>query len=126
MKARIWIGRVTTALVALAMIGSAAGKLAGSAKMVEELTHAGIPREAIIPIAMLELTCLTLFLLPRTTLLGLLLVTGYFGGATLTHVVAHQSLAPPLVIGLWAWISAYLRTPQIQELLPVARPVEAR
>jgi hypothetical protein len=109
LKNRTRTGWGLSALVALALTMSAAGKIAGVPKMVDGLVKAGIPREAIVPIAILELTCLALYLVRRSTVVGTLLLTGFFGGATLTHLIAHESLIPPLLIGMMIWAGAYFR-----------------
>ncbi len=116
----LWAARILTGLVTVALLGSAIAKIAGAAAMVDGLTRAGIPRAAIVPIAALELTCLALYLVPRTKLLGMLLLTGYFGGAVVTHIIGRENFFPPLMIGLWVWIGAYLQTPELRRLLPVA------
>lgn len=119
-KKQVWAGRVFTGLVTAALVGSAIAKIAGAAVMVDGLTHAGIPRGAIIPIALLELTCLGLYLVRRTKLLGMLLLTGYFGGAIVTHIIGRENFFPPLMIGAWVWAGAYLQTPALRRLLPLA------
>src|SRR5689334_20390609 len=102
-----WTGLIPTALVTLLLSVSVAGKLAAAPKMVDGLVHAGIPRMAITPIAILELSCLVLYLIPRTTVLGTLLLTGYFGGATVTHLIGGESLLLPLIIGAMIWAGAW-------------------
>lgn len=72
-----------------------------------------------MPITLLELSCLALFLIPRTAGLGTLLLTGYFGGATVTHIIGSENFIPPLVVGLLIWVGAYFRMPEFQEFLPV-------
>ena len=89
--------------------------------MVDGLTHAGIPQAAILPIAVLELLCLLLYWIPRTTLLGTLLLTGYFGGATVTHIIGGENILPPLIVGLIIWAGAYFRIPELQDLLPLRK-----
>src|SRR5258707_12728599 len=98
-----WAGRILTGIVTLVLLGSGIAKIAGVPKMVEGLTRAGIPRAGILPIAALELLCLFLYLIPRTTALGTLLLTGYFGGAIVTHIIGGESIAPPLIVGLVIW-----------------------
>jgi len=125
-KRDIWAGRILAGLVTLMLVGSAGAKLAGAPKMVAGLTHAGIPATAIGPIAMLELVCLFLFLIPRTAMLGTLLLTGYFGGATLTHIIGGESIVAPLAVGLLIWAGAYFRIRELQDLIPLRkRPHEA-
>lgn len=122
-KHQTW-GWGLSGLVALALIGSASAKIAHAPKMVEGLLHAGIPAAAILPIALLELACLALFLIPRTTVLGAFLLTGYFGGATLTHIIGGESVVPPLMVGLLIWVSAWLRVPELRDMFPVKKAQE--
>jgi hypothetical protein len=119
-KKQLWAGRIFTGLVTAALVGSAIAKIAGAGAMVDGLTHAGIPRGAILPIAALELTCLALYLVRRTKLIGMLLLTGYFGGAIVTHIIGRENFFPPLMIGIWGWAGAYLQLPALRRLLPMA------
>jgi DoxX-like protein len=107
-----------TGLVTLILVGSAVAKIVGSPPMVDALVHAGIRRGAIVPIAALELTCLALYLNSRSKILGAVLLTGYFGGATVTHLIGGENLLPPLFVGLLIWAGAYLDVPEIGSFLP--------
>jgi hypothetical protein len=98
-KARLWGGRALAVVVTLAFLGSALSKLVHVAKVVEGLTKSGIPQGAIVPIGLLEIACLALYLFPRTSILGTFLLTGYIGGAIVTHIIGRQSLVPPLIVG---------------------------
>jgi len=109
---------VLRALITLVFLGSAGTKLAHVPKVVSELTHAGIPESAIFSIGILELTCLALYWYPRTSILGTFLFTGYLGGAIVTHIIARENFAPPLIIGIWMFASAYLRHPELRKLVP--------
>jgi hypothetical protein len=124
-KQQTW-GTIFSGLAALALTGSAAAKIAHAPKMFDALIRAGIPQAAILPIALLELSCLALFLIPRTTVLGAFLLSGYFGGATLTHIIDGESIVPPLVIGLVIWAGAWLRVPELRSLLPVRKEEAVR
>ena len=115
-KAKVWAGWILRTMVTLAVAGSGIAKIGHVPKMVDGLIHAGIPQEAILPIAILELSCLTLYLIPRTAVLGTLLLTGYFGGATVTHIIGGESIIPPLFIGLLVWGGAYFRVPEMQDV----------
>jgi len=117
-NARLWVGRVLGALVTLAFLGSAVSKLAHVPKVVEELTRAGIPEGAIVPIAILELSCLAVYLFPRTSILGTFLLSGYIGGAIVTHMIGRQNFAPPLMIGILMFASAYIRHAELRGLVP--------
>ena len=111
-------GTIISGLVTLVLLGSGIAKISGAPRMVGDLVHAGIPQMAILPIAILELSCLVLYLIPRTTVLGTLLLTGYFGGAIVTHIIGREHFMPPLAIGLMIWIGAWLRIPAFRDLIP--------
>src|SRR5713226_2271354 len=115
---RHWAGRILGTLVTLAFLGSAISKFAHVPKVIGELTHAGLPEGAILPIGILELLCLALYLLPRTSILGTFLLTGYIGGAIVTHMIGRENFAPPLLVGIWMFASAYLRHAELQRLVP--------
>ena len=120
-KRQVWAGRILTGMVTLALVGSAIAKLDHLPRLVDGLTRAGIPQAAMLPIAALELTCLTVYLISRTKVLGALLLTGYFGGAVVTHIIGGGSVLPPIMVGFWVWGGAYFRVPELQSLLPLRK-----
>ena len=118
----VWMGRVIGVLVTAALLGSAVSKLAHIPQVVDELTRAGIPEGAIVPIGILELTCLALYLFPRTAIFGTYLLTGYMGGAIVTHIIGRQNFLPPLIVGLLMFASAYLRHQDLRNLILFRNP----
>jgi hypothetical protein len=116
---KVWVSRVFAGIITLALTATATMKIAHVPKMVEGLTRAGIPESAVIPIAILELTCLALYLIPRTMVLGAVLLTGYFGGAIVVHIIGKESVFPVIMIGLWVWGGIYFRIPALHALLPL-------
>lgn len=118
---KIWVSRVFAGVITLALVTTSSMKIAHAPKMVEGLTHAGIPENAIVPIALLELVCLALYLMPRTMVLGAVLLTGYFGGAIVVHIVGGESIFPIIMIGVMAWGGIYFRVPGIESLMPLRR-----
>jgi len=120
-KGKMWAGMILTGVVTVILLGSAIAKIAGVPQMVDGLTHAGVPRGAIVPIAVLELSCLGLYLFPRSAVLGALLLTGYFGGATVTHIIGRENFIPPLIVGLWIWGGVYFRISELRDLLPLRK-----
>ena len=117
-KARLWAGRILGALVTLAFLGSGITKLAHVPQVMAQLTHAGLPSGAILPIGILELSCLALYLHPGTSILGTFLLTGFVGGAIIVQIIGRESFAPPLIVGIWMFASAYLRHAELQRLVP--------
>ena len=115
---RTLAGRVIAVIITVAFTGSALTKLAHVPKVVGGLIQSGIPEGAIVPIAILELFCLALYLFPRTSIFGTFLLTGYIGGAIVTHIIGRQTILPPLIVGVLMFASAYLRHTELRELVP--------
>jgi hypothetical protein len=111
-KTRVALTWGLTGLVGLGMIASAGGKLALAPPLVENFEKMHLSGY-LRPIGVLELVIAVLFLVPKTSSLGTLLVTGYFGGAVVAHLAgaAPAEIVPPLVIGAMAWASGALRNP---------------
>jgi len=125
-KAQLWAGRILGTLVTLAFLGSGVSKLAHVPRVVGQLTHDGLPPAAILPLGILELTCLALYLFPRTSILGTFLLTGYIGGAIVTHIIGRGTFVPPLLVGIWMFASAYLRHAELRGLVPFRNVDQAR
>ena len=119
-------GSISAALVALAFLGSAATKLAHEPRVVAQLTHAGLPEGAILPLGILELACLALYLYPRTSILGTFLLTGFMGGAIVVHIIGRDSTAPPLMVGMLMFASSYLRNGELSMLVPLRKMDRAK
>ena len=118
---RIWISRIMSGVITVALLATASMKLAHAPKMVEAFTRTGLGEGAAVPIAIVELTCLALYLIPRTMILGAVLLTGYFGGAIVVHIISGESIFPVFMIGVWVWGGIYFRVPALQNLLPLRR-----
>jgi len=125
-SAKLWVGRISRGIITVALVAAAAMKISHIPKaMVEGITRAGIPETAILPIALLELTCLALYLIPRTTVLGAVLLTGYFGGAMVVHIIGRESVFPLILLGVWVWGGIYYRVPSLPTLLPLRKDLPA-
>ena len=119
---KIWAGRVVSAIPVFMMGLSGVLKLAGGERMTADWAAFGYPHSALIPIGVTELTCALVYVIPRTSVLGAVLVAGYLGGAVATHVRLLQPVWPgPLLLGVLAWLGLWLRDPRLRELLPVRR-----
>lgn len=122
-SAMVWIGRVLTALPVLLMVFSAAMKFTGSAQMLDEFVNRFGYAGRIAPVlGVVELACVLLFAVPRTAVLGAVLLTGYLGGAVATHVrIGDPAFVMPLLVGVVAWAGLYLRDERLRALLPLRR-----
>jgi hypothetical protein len=116
---KTWISRSFAGFITLTVGLSAFAKVAHVSKMVDGIMRVGITESAIVPIAVLELTCLTLYLIPRTMVLGAVLLTGFFGGAIVVHIIGKESIFPLILIGVLVWGGIYFRVPALQRLLPL-------
>jgi hypothetical protein len=120
-KRTIWAVRILTALVILTLVPSATLKVIHHPTAVQGFAQMGIPPGAIVPIAIVELLCLALYLIPRTAVLGTLLLTGYLGGATVANIVGRSDFIHALAVGLVVWAGAWLRVPQLRTLVPIQK-----
>ncbi|MCU1282110.1 MAG: rane protein [bacterium] len=117
-KSMLWAGRVVSAVPILMLLLSASMKLSHQPVIVEGFKHFGFPPSALIGIGLLELFCVLLYAIPATSVLGVVLVTAYLGGAVATHVRAGEAFVTPVVLGMLAWLGLYLRDPRLRALLP--------
>jgi hypothetical protein len=113
---------VLSALPVLALVMSALMKLSHPPAFVETFTvKFGYPPGLLAPIGVLELLCTAVYLVPSTSVLGAVLLTGYLGGATATHVRVGDAFLIPVVLGVLVWGGLFLRDGRIRELLPLRR-----
>jgi hypothetical protein len=124
-KGALWTGRVLSALVILFLLFDSFMKIARVRAAVEGTVKLGYSESAIVPIGITLLICTILYAIPRTSVLGAVLVTGYLGGAVATNVRASLPLAGyvlfPVYVGVLAWLGLYLRNIQIRRTLPVVQ-----
>jgi hypothetical protein len=118
----LWAGRVVSAFPILMMGLSSVFKLAGGAQMMKDWAMFGYPPSTLVPIGIVELSCALLYAIPRTSVLGAVLVTSYLGGAVATHVRVSQAVwFGPALLGVFAWLGLYLRDPRVRALMPLRR-----
>jgi len=120
---RVWIGRVLSILVSLLFAFSAAMKLIGGTEMAKGMEHLQLPASMMRPLGILELSCTIVYLVPQTSALGAILLTGYTDGAMLTHLRIGEPIYGHIVIGLVVWLGLYLRRPQLHGVLWPGRSV---
>jgi len=105
-------GWVLSGLLSVVMIGSAIAKLVGPEPVIEGFSKFGLADWRII-IGIGELVSAVLFLVPRTAVLGTLLLSSYLGGAIVTNMQHNESWIAPAVILVVVWIAAGLRIPEL-------------
>jgi DoxX-like family len=121
-KKRLWAGPIISGLPALFLLLDAIMKLVKPAPVVEGTVKLGYSENVIIPLGIVLLVCTVLYLIPRTNVLGAILLTGYLGGAVATHVRAGEglfSIVFPIIFGVLIWLGLYLRDDRLSALLPL-------
>ena len=118
-----WIGWVVSLWPAFVVISSATWKLTRNAWYVGEFARIGWPDSALPTLAYLQLGSLLLFLIPRTSVLGAILLTGYLGGAIATYFRIGElyPILVPLSTSMIAWAGLYLRDERLRSLIPIRR-----
>lgn len=119
-RRQLWAGRVVSALPALGMTVSALIKLARVPGFMAMATgHLGYDENTIVAVGVLEIACVALYVLPRTAVLGAILVTAYLGGAVATHVRVGDPFLVPVLFGVLVWLGLYLRDERVRRLAPL-------
>ena len=121
-----WTGYVMTILPSLFLLLDGVMKLFKPRFVVEATMQLGYQESAILPIGIVLVICTVLYLLPITSVLGAILLTGYLGGAVATHVRAGQGSFPiifPVIIGALIWGGLYFRDHRLRNLIPLLTTV---
>jgi hypothetical protein len=121
-KANLWIGRILSGLIALFLLLDGVMKLAKPAFVVDATTKLGYPESSIIPLGIVLVISTILYLVPKTSVLGAIILTGYLGGAVATHVRAGDgafSVIFAVTFGVLLWLGLYLRDLRLRALVPL-------
>jgi hypothetical protein len=119
-RGMLWAGRVLSTLPALLLAFAASGKLFHSPQVVEGMARSGYPAWLLMPVGIIELSCVIVYLIPRTSVLGAILMTGFLGGATASCLrVGDPSLPIPIIAGILVWAGLFFRDPRIRALIPL-------
>jgi hypothetical protein len=124
---RLWAGRIISALPIMFLLFDSVIKLLNIQPVVESFTQLGYPVSLALTIGVIELVCLIIYVIPRTSVLGAILLTGYLGGAVATHLRIGSPLPThtlfPIYIGLLVWGGLFLREGRLRALIPVRSQV---
>ena len=119
------VGRALSALAIAFLAFDTAIKLVQMSVVAETLSALGYPRDLGFTIGVVELVCVVLYAVPRTAVLGAILLTALFGGGIATHIRVGDPLFTHILfgvyLGLFVWGGLYLRNARVRELLPLAR-----
>lgn len=117
------IGLALSALTVFVLAASALAKLSvRSGDGLQAIQRFGYPPGTIARVAIVEVLCVVLYVVPWTSILGAILITAYLGGAVATHVrISDRRFLLPIVLGVCAWGGLYLRDDRLSLLLRIAR-----
>jgi len=121
-KKALWIGRVISALPILFLLMDGVMKLFKPAIVVETTVKLGYSETVIVPLGIVLLVSTVLYVIPRTSVLGAILLTGYLGGAVATHVRVGEGWFPisfPIIFGVLIWGGLWLRDTRMRALIPL-------
>jgi hypothetical protein len=124
-KASLWTGHAISGLVVLFMIFDGVTKVMKSQQVVDATVRIGFPVTTVVGIGITLLVCTALYLIPNTSILGAILLTGYLGGATAANVRAANSASFntsfPIIFGVLVWLGLFLRESRLRALIPLRR-----
>jgi hypothetical protein len=121
----LWTGRILSGFAVLFLIFDAVVKFTKIAPVVQAFAQLGYPIGLAPTIGFIALVCVAVYVIPRTSVLGAILLTGYLGGAIASHVRIGSPLFShvlfPIYVAALLWGGVYLREPRLRALLPVRR-----
>jgi hypothetical protein len=123
-RTRVWTGRVLTALATLFLLFDVFGKFAKPPQVTDAFARLGLPVSLSVDIGVILLICTALYVIPRTAVLGALLLTGFLGGAVAIQWRAGSPLFEtifPILFAVVAWAGIFLRDTRLWLVLPIRR-----
>jgi hypothetical protein len=121
-RSRLWTARIITAVVGMFLVFDGVIHVLKPAPVVDAFKELGYPLSASVGLGVLELICLALYVIPRTSVLGAILLTGYLGGATATQLRFGAGLFPllfPAFLGALLWGALLLRDDRLRSFIPL-------
>jgi DoxX-like family len=121
-KGMYWTGWVLSVLPCL-MLGSGAVNaiFIKSQQVIDGTAHLGYPLSTLTIMGVIELLCVVFYLIPRTAVLGAILMTAYFGGAVASHIRIGESMwFVAVIFGVIVWLGLWLRDTRLRALLPLS------
>lgn len=119
-RGAVLTGRIISGFVALFLLVDGALRLARFGPYVDGTVQFGYPEHLAQPIGLTLVVCTLLYIVPRTAVLGAILLTGYLGGATASQVrVEDPFFLFAFTFGVLVWAGLYLREPRLRALVPL-------
>lgn len=113
-----WIGWAVSVLPCLLLIMSATMKFIKPTGFDEGMQHMGWPMEKANTLGIIELGCTIIYLIPKTAVLGAILLAAYMGGAVATHMRIGEMFVIQVLVGVLVWLGLWMRDARLRELIP--------
>jgi hypothetical protein len=124
-RSMLWIGWIMSGIVVLFLLFDGITKLIMIDPVVDATIRIGFPLDVIRPLGIVCLACAILYAIPRTSILGAILLTGFLGGAVASKVRLEDPLFSQVLFGVYvgvlAWAGLYLRDGRLRSLIPLRR-----
>lgn len=120
----LWTGRILSILAVLFMLFDGIGHLLKPAPVVQAFLQLGFPLRLSISLGIIQLVCVLIYVIPRTAVLGAVLITGYLGGAVAIHMRVGNppfECIFPILIGILFWAGLLFRNPKLRAIFPVSK-----
>jgi hypothetical protein len=121
-KGMLWAGRIISTIFTLFMLMDAVMKLIQPEAVVKGTVELGYPQTSILGMGIALLISTVLYAIPRTAVLGAILLTGYLGGAVATHVRVSAgafTISFPVIFAVMIWLGLFLRDSRLRALIPL-------
>ena len=124
-KKMLWTGRIVSWVITALLLLDAVMKLLQVPQVMEGTVKVGYPAGTVRPIGIILLLCLICYVIPRTSVLGAILLTGYLGGAVATNVRISTPLFSytliPMYVGVLVWGGLFLQDEGVRALIPLQK-----
>jgi hypothetical protein len=118
----VLVGRGVSGLVVLFMLFDGVSKVVVEQHVVKAMTELGWPPEQTVGLGLLVIACTAVYVIPRTSVVGAILLTGFLGGATAAKVrIEDASACFSIAMGVLVWLGVLLRDARLRALLPLRR-----
>ena len=121
----LWTGRILSGLAVAFMLFDAIIHVMKPAPVIDGFTKLGFPVSVAVPLGIIELVCVVLYVIPRTSVFGAILLTGYLGGAIASQVRIGSPMFSttlfPIYVALFLWGGLYFRDDRVRALIPASR-----
>ena len=124
-KKMLWAGRIVSAIAVLFLLMDGVMKVMQLTPVMESFEKLGYPTNVALSLGILQLVCVICYVIPRTSILGAILLTGYLGGAVATHVRVGDPLFShvlfPVYLGILVWGGIWFRNERLRSVIPLQK-----